>query len=240
MPRFLLQPAAILIWFAATLPVIAQSQPVSPQASPEALKAAYAQAVSGKQWLAALSAAQKLVDLSSSAENLELLATAQLNARAPEDALATTDRALEAVEKEKPAAGQPDAAWKDQQSKIYLTRGNAYLMLRRNAEAIEAYSRSAALAASPSLAYFNLCATYYNQGDMTNGLTACRKSVEVDPTRANAWFILGSMLFADAQINGKGGVSITDETRRALDKYLELAPDGPHADDVKAMLKMAN
>ena len=75
---------------------------------------------------------------------------------------------------------------------------------------------------------------------MTNGLTACRKSVEVDPTRANAWFILGSMLFADAQINGKGGVSITDETRRALDKYLELAPDGPHADDVKAMLKMAN
>ena len=28
------------------------------------------------------------------------------------------------------------------------------------------------------------------------------------------------------------------ETQEALEKYLELAPDGPHAADVKAMLDM--
>jgi hypothetical protein len=30
----------------------------------------------------------------------------------------------------------------------------------------------------------------------------------------------------------------TAETREALEKYLALAPDGPHAADVKAMLDM--
>ena len=36
--------------------------------------------------------------------------------------------------------------------------------------------------------------------------------------------------------NGK--VVATSETREALEKYLALAPDGPHAADVKAMLEM--
>ncbi len=36
-----------------------------------------------------------------------------------------------------------------------------------------------------------------------------------------------------------GKVTITEETRKALQKYLELAPDGPHAADVKAMLDMS-
>jgi hypothetical protein len=47
------------------------------------------------------------------------------------------------------------------------------------------------------------------------------------------------MLFADAKIDAQGKVAISAECRQALDKYLELAPDGPHASDVKAMLQMA-
>jgi hypothetical protein len=30
----------------------------------------------------------------------------------------------------------------------------------------------------------------------------------------------------------------TSETQEALEKYLALAPDGPHAADVRAMLQM--
>jgi hypothetical protein len=61
--------------------------------------------------------------------------------------------------------------------------------------------------------------------------------VQADPSRANAWFVLGSDLFADAPIDN-GKVAATAETREALEKYLTLTPDGPHAADVKAMLQM--
>ena len=240
MMRRSLLPIAILLSLGLPLAVIAQSATAATQPASEALKAPYTQAVHDRDWQAAVSAAQKLVELRSTAENLELLAEAQLLANAPQDALATSGRALDAAEGEKPAAGQPDSAWKQLKSKIYLSRGNSFLKLRRNAEAIEAYNQSALLASNPGLAYFNICATLYNIGDTENGLPACRKSVEADPTRANAWFILGSMLFADAPIGGKGVASITLENRQALEKYLELAPDGPQAEDVKAMLKMAN
>ena len=33
--------------------------------------------------------------------------------------------------------------------------------------------------------------------------------------------------------------TVSEEGRQALNKYLELAPDGPHAADTKAMLEMA-
>jgi hypothetical protein len=74
---------------------------------------------------------------------------------------------------------------------------------------------------------------------MENGPAACRKAVAADATNANAWFVLGSLLFADAKVDSAGKVAITAETRQALEKYLELAPDGLHAADVKAMLDMA-
>jgi hypothetical protein len=50
--------------------------------------------------------------------------------------------------------------------------------------------------------------------------------------------VLGSFLFANAKFDAQGKVLITEEGREALQKYLELAPAGPHAADVKAMLDM--
>ena len=49
----------------------------------------------------------------------------------------------------------------------------------------------------------------------------------------------GRYSFADAPIAAKGKIALSVEGRQALEKYLELAPDGPHASDVKAMLEMA-
>jgi hypothetical protein len=51
--------------------------------------------------------------------------------------------------------------------------------------------------------------------------------------------VLGSFLFVDAKVDAQGKFVISAECRQALEKYLELAPDGPHAADVKAMLQMA-
>lgn len=214
-------------------------QAAAEQTTPEAVTAQYRQAMHDHDWPRAVAAAQVLADRSATAENLRLLADAQLGSGAMDDALATCDRALAAAEKEKPAEGQPEAAWKDEEAKIVLTQGNAYLKLRRNADAIDAYKRSAGLAANPAIAYFNLCAVLFNNGNMQDAPASCRKSAQTDPTRADTWFLLGSALFASSPMDAKGNVVITGETRQALEKYLELAPGGPHAADVKAMLQMA-
>ena len=70
-------------------------------------------------------------------------------------------------------------------------------------------------------------------------IPSCRKSLAADSTRPDAWFLLGMMLFAASPTDEKMNYLISDETRQALNKYLELAPNGPHAADVQAMLKMS-
>ncbi len=192
-----------------------------------------------RDWPGAIAAAQKLVDIGPTAEHFRLLGAAQSNAKDNQAALATLDRALDAAETEKPAAGQPDTAWKDMVSKIYLNKGNALLKLHRNSDAIEAYNRSADLATDPAVPTFNICAVFYDVGDTQNALPACRKAVIAGPTNANAWFVLGSLLFVDAKTDAQGKSVITPECRQALEKYLELAQDGPHAADVESMLHMS-
>lgn len=233
--RFLIAAAALLPLLLG-VPSAAQT---AAQNTPQGLKATYDQAMQAKDWPAAIAAAQQLVGSHATAENLQLLGNAQLYGGAAEESLATYDRALATAQQEKPAEGQPDTAWKDGVSKIYIGKGNALLKLKRTSEAIDAYNRSAELASNQGLAYFNVCAVLYNIGDTQNSAAACRKCVQADPSRANAWFVLGSDLFAGAPVDSTGKVTITAETRQALQKYLELAPDGPHAADVKAMLDMA-
>jgi tetratricopeptide (TPR) repeat protein len=167
-----------------------------------------------------------------------MLANAQLYSGATDAALATYGQALAAAEKEKPAEGTAMAGWKDGLSQIYIGKGNALLKLKRNDEAVEAYNQSAALASNQGLAYFNVCAVLYNMGNTHDSAAACRKCVQADPTKANAWFVLASDLFADLPVTAQGKVAASPETKEALEKYLALAPDGPHAADTKAMLDM--
>jgi tetratricopeptide (TPR) repeat protein len=229
---------------AALLPLLFV-MPAAPQTSngaggqnPETLTADYNQAMQSKDWSRAVATAQQLAGLKATSVNLKMLANAQLYSGSADAALATYDQALAAAQQEKPAGGQPMTEWKNGLSQIYIGKGNALLKLKRTAEAIEAYNQSAGLAANAGLAYFNLCAVLYNIGKTQESAAACRKCVQADPARANAWFILGSDLFADSPFNSKGEVIASPETREALEKYLALAPDGPHAADVKAMLQM--
>ncbi len=209
------------------------------QTTPEARAAAYDAAMKSRDWVNAVAVAREAVENNATSVNLRRLADAQLYAGAQDQSLATYERALAAAEQEKPAQGQPDADWKEGIAKIYVGKGNALLKLHRTSDAIESYNRSAEFAANRGLAYFNICAVLYNLGNTQDAPAACRKCLQADPSRANAWFILGSVLFADAPIAAKGKIALSVEGRQALEKYLELAPDGPHASDVKAMLEMA-
>jgi len=242
--------ATALLVFLLAVPANPQTAQAGAQNTPQALKATYDQAMLAKDWPAAVAAAQQLVDANATSANLYLLGNAQLYATTgkqdtgPEEAtLATYDRALAAAEREKPAPSQPvqaqpDQAWKDGVAKIYVGRGNALLKLKRTPDAIDNYNRAAALSSTPGKALFNICAVLYNTGDMENGPAACRKAAAADPTNANAWFVLGSLLFANAPIDSNRKVAIAEEGSTALKKYLEIAPGGPHAADVKAMLDM--
>jgi tetratricopeptide (TPR) repeat protein len=229
--------AAALLPLLFVMPATAQTSNGAGQQNSDGLTAQYNQAMQARDWSRAVATAQQLAGIRATSLNLRLLANAQLYSGSAEDALATYNRALAAAQQEKPAEGQPMNEWKDGLSEIYIGKGNALLKLKRTAEAVEAYNQAAGLAANSGLAYFNLCAVLYNNGKTKESAAACRKCVQADPARANAWFILGSDLFADAPIDSSK-VVVTAETREALEKYLALAPDGPHAADVKAMLQM--
>ena len=228
--------AALLLFL--VLPAAAQVSSSVGEQNPETLTADYNQATQLKDWPRAVTLAQQLVAQKATSLNLKLLGNAQLYSGLADAALATYEQALAAAENEKPSEGQPMTEWKNGLSQIYIGKGNALLKLKRTAEAIEAYNRSAEIATNAGLAYFNLCAVLYNMGKTQESAAACRKCVQADPSRANAWFVLGSDLFADLPVTAQGKVQASAETREALEKYLTLVPDGPHAADAKAMLEM--
>jgi tetratricopeptide (TPR) repeat protein len=235
---------SIPILVAALLPLLfaLPAAPQTPSSAGEqdsaALTAQYNQAMQAKNWPSAVTLAQQLVAQKATSLNLKLLANAQLYSGSSDAALTTYDQALADAEQEKPAEGQPMTEWKDGLSQIYIGKGNALLKLKRTPEAIALYNQAAELASNAGPAYFNLCAVFYNNGNTKDSAAACRKCVQADPARANAWFVLGSDLFADLPVTAQGKVQASPETREALEKYLSLAPDGPHAADVKAMLEM--
>jgi tetratricopeptide (TPR) repeat protein len=230
--------AAALLPILLVSPITSQTSNSAGGQNPDTLTADYNQAMQAKDWPRAVTLAQQLVTQKATSLNLRLLGNAQLYSGTTDAALATYEQALDAAQQEKPAEGQPMNEWKNGLAQIYIGKGNALLKLKRTAEAIDAYNQSAVFATNQGQAYFNLCAVLYNIGKTQDSAAACRKCVQADPSRANAWFVLGSDLFADLPVTAQGKVQNSPETREALEKYLALAPDGPHAADVKAMLDM--
>jgi tetratricopeptide (TPR) repeat protein len=122
-------------------------------------------------------------------------------------------------------------------AQMLSAEGNAYLRLKKNNEAVAAFTKAAELDPNPGVAYFNICATQYNVGNSEGALIACDKAIAADPNKADAYFIKGSLLIASSTADKDGKIKAVPGTAEALNKYLELAPDGSHANDVKQMLE---
>jgi tetratricopeptide (TPR) repeat protein len=115
--------------------------------------------------------------------------------------------------------------------------GNAYNELHRTKEAMAAYTKAAALASDPSMAYFNLCVTQYNLKNVEGTIAACDKASAVDPSKAEVYYFKGALLVYANQPALTGKVTAPPAgAAEALKKYLELAPDGGHAREVREML----
>lgn len=130
-----------------------------------------------------------------------------------------------------------DPKLKDAMAAMYVNEGNAYLKLKRPDDALVAYRKAASLDSHPATAWFNLCAVDYNLGKVDAALADCDRAIAADPSRADAYFIEGSLLVGNATMDAAGKPVAPPGTAAALQQYLKLAPTGPHAADVRQMLQ---
>ena len=215
---------------AAALPRIGIGAPL-PAAQGEnqnALLAKAQAALDAKQWPDAEAALKQLSSSEPRWEYFDALGVAQFNQGHDADSLESYQRAIDLAEKN----ASPAAI-----AQMYTTIGNANLKLKKNDAAIAAYTKAAALDPNPAVAYFNLCAVMFNMGQPAAKTVAyCDKAIAADPKKADAYFIKGSSLYGDGALDKSNKFVPLPGSVDALKQYLVLAPGGPHAQDVKAML----
>ena len=185
-------------------------------------------ALDAKQWPDAEAALKQLLASEPRWEYSQALGVAQSNQGRYADSLDSYQRAIElAGNNASPAAIAP----------IYVAIGNANLKLKKNDDAIAAYTKAAALDPNPAVAYFNLCAVMFNMGQpAAKTVVFCDKAITADPKKADAYFVKGSSLYGEGAVDKSNKFVVPPGTVEALKQYLVLAPGGPHTQDVKAML----
>jgi len=114
-------------------------------------------------------------------------------------------------------------------------------------EAVNAYQQAATL--DPPHAgqyYFNLGAVLTNSNATNDpkirkqAVDAFDKAIAADPNRADAYFWKAQNLVGLATTDPSGKIVAPDGTTESYQKYLELQPTGPHADESKQMLAALN
>jgi tetratricopeptide (TPR) repeat protein len=86
--------------------------------------------------------------------------------------------------------------------------------------------------------FYNLGAVLTNSGRAKEATDAFKKATEADAKYADAWYQLGVSLLADVKLDPATGKSIpAPGTLEALQKYLDLQPDGAHAAEAKGMIE---
>jgi len=121
----------------------------------------------------------------------------------------------------------------------YNQLGQAYGKQGDAKNAADAYEQAAkTLPANAGMYYFNEAATLYNAGKLDEAAVAADKAIAVDPKRADAYYIKGQALIPKATVDPKTQKIVAPPgCVDAYQTYLELAPDGPHAADVKGVLE---
>jgi tetratricopeptide (TPR) repeat protein len=190
-------------------------------------------AAAARKWQEAADTLAKLIALNPRWGYFQALGNAQLGLGQYKDALDTYDKGIAGALSDKTA---PSDQVKTARAQMLTNKGNLFLKLKRNGEAIAAFTSAAELSPNPGVAYFNVCATQYNIGNMSGAVASCDRAIKSDPTKADAYFIKGSALYGNGGLDKQNHYVVPPGTLEALNKYLELAPKGSHAADVQAML----
>jgi len=118
----------------------------------------------------------------------------------------------------------------------YNNLADAYNKAGKIDDAVKTYALAAQ--ADPSLAaqaYFNTGAVLTNAGRADDAIAAFDKCIAADPTRAEAYYQKGVNLLGKATLQGDKTIPAPG-TVESLQKYLELAPTGPNAQNAKDLL----
>lgn len=196
-------------------------------------------ALNSKSWQDAIAPLQQMIEMDPKRwEFYQALGNAQLNLSQFQEAVDTLEKGVAAAQALL-AANDPKTEVpkiKTGMGQMLASEGNAQLKLKKNDLAVAAFQKAAEMDPNPAVAYFNLCATQYNLNQMEAASMACDKAIAADPNKADAYFIKGSALYGNGKLDANNKYIVPPGTTDALNKYLQLAPDGGHAADVKAML----
>ena len=91
--------------------------------------------------------------------------------------------------------------------------------------------------ASAGKYYFNMGAVLVNTGQTDPATDAFKKTIEVDPNYADAYYQLGLLQMGKATVGTDGKMTAPPGTAEQFQKYLQLSPNGKDADTAKAMLQ---
>jgi tetratricopeptide (TPR) repeat protein len=130
---------------------------------------------------------------------------------------------------------EESAFYKSRAGQMLLSEGNAYFQLQKFTRAADLFARAAKLHDYPALAYFNLCATRFDLGEWKAASDACERAIADDPGMADAYYVKAAALFGESARQGK--FKAPQEALAALQKYLQLDPEGSHSHEVQAMLR---
>ena len=150
-------------------------------------------------------------------------------------------KAVDLKKKSMATSSKPDDA--KQLAAYQNNLGEAYAKSGNVEGAKTAYQSAAQLdPAGAGQYYFNMGAVLTNANTANDpalrkaAVEAFDKSIAADPTRADSYYWKGSNLIGMATLKDDKMVA-PDGTAEAFQKYLELKPDGPHAEEAKAMLQ---
>jgi tetratricopeptide (TPR) repeat protein len=146
-------------------------------------------------------------------------------------------------------AKNPAQAAQDQarMAAYYDNLANAAAKIGKSDDAVNAYKQAAELdPAHAGQYYFNLGAVLTNS-NMSNdanvrkqAIDAFDKAIAADPNRADAYYWKAQNLVGMATTDNSGKIVAPEGTAEAYQKYIELQPTGPHADEAKQMLTALN
>lgn len=85
--------------------------------------------------------------------------------------------------------------------------------------------------------FYNLGAVLINTGQQEAAGMAFKRAIETQPDYANAHFQYGMYLLSKAQVGADGSIQPPEGTAAALEKYLELDPNGQFAPSAQGALQ---
>jgi tetratricopeptide (TPR) repeat protein len=119
--------------------------------------------------------------------------------------------------------------------------GEIYARQGKVPEANAAYD-AAAKANPPQAAFYlkNEAVIFFQQNNAAAQVAAADEGIKVDPTDAILYYIKGQGLIQNATVDPKTQrIVLPDDCTAAYQKYLELAPTGPYANEVAGILAQA-